>query len=267
MKPTITVITTSYNQAEYIGECIESLQKQTFTNWEQIIIDDGSTDNTKEVVEKYQQSDSRIKFIRKEHGGVARLIESYDIGLCKSKGDYIAILEADDWSEPDRFGRQLQYFNYKNTVLVYGKASATDGRIVPTIRPDLMSEEKMLREMFLGCHIPALTVMIKKEALVKSGGFKTHNGLGGVDYPTWLSVLPYGEFIFLNTILSNWRIHNNNLSRKQGNKIKQVFDCGYKWYKKMPSEVKCKVGLSDIQMYSVNRFRLLKSLAVYYKGR
>lgn len=63
------------------------------------------------------------------------------------------------------------------------------------------------------------------------------------------------------------RKHGNNISARQSNKIKEVFDCGYNYYKTMPKEFKKKVGMSDTTMYAVNRYRLLKSLAIYYKGR
>jgi hypothetical protein len=63
------------------------------------------------------------------------------------------------------------------------------------------------------------------------------------------------------------RKHGNNLSLRQSNKIKEVFDCGYFWYKQTPEKFKKKVGLLDAQMYLVNRFRLLKSLVIYYKSK
>lgn len=260
MNPKVTVITTSYNQADYIGECIESLINQTFQEWEQIIVDDGSNDNTVDIIHYYKKQDKRIRLMQKEHGGVEKLAESYNLALQKSKGEYIAILEADDVAMPDRLEKSVWHFNCRNTILVYGKAQifGEAGGTVPEKRIDLLAEENMLKEMFLGCHIPALTVMVRKDVLIKNGGFKKHKNLGGVDYATWLSLLPYGEFVFINTILSKWRKHGNNISARQSNKIKEVFDCGYHWYKQTPNEFKKKVGLSDTTMYVVNRFRLLK---------
>jgi glycosyltransferase involved in cell wall biosynthesis len=269
MNPKVTVITTSYNQADYIGECIESLINQTFQEWEQIIVDDGSNDNTIDIIHYYKKQDKRIRLIQKEHGGIEKLADSYNLALQKSRGEYIAILEADDLAVPDRLERSVWHFNYKDTVLVYGKAQefGVSSKIIPEKRIDLLPEEYMLKEMFLGCHIPALTVMVRKDILIHTGGFKTYKNLGGVDYATWLSLLPYGEFIFLNTTISKWRKHGDNLSSQQSNKIKEVFDCGYHYYKTMPKEFKKKVGLSDTQMYVVNRYRLLRSLIIYYKGR
>lgn len=269
MKPKVTVITTSYNQADYIGECIESLINQTFQDWEQVIVDDGSNDNTVDIIHYYKKQDKRIRLIQKEHGGIEKLAESYNLALQKARGEYIAILEADDLAIPDRLERSIWHFNYKNTILVYGKAQefGVSSNIIPEKRIDLLQGEYMLKEMFLGCHIPALTVMVRKDALIQVGGFKTYKNLGGVDYATWLSLLPYGEFIFLNAVLSKWRMHDGNLSKSQSNKIKEVFDCGYFWYKRMPKEFKKKVGMNDWQMYILNRYRMLKSFLVYHKNK
>lgn len=193
----------------------------------------------------------------------------YNFALGKASGDYIAVLEGEDTTESDRFERELWHFNYKDTVLVYGKAQrfGNDFNTVPTIRPDSLSEQTMLKEMFLGCHIPMLTVMMRKDILIKAGGFKSYGTLIGADYATWLSLLPYGEFIFLNAVLSKWRMHDGNLSKSQSNKIKEVFDCGYFWYKRMPKEFKKKVGMNDWQMYILNRYRMLKSFLIYYKNK
>jgi len=162
----------------------------------------------------------------------------------------------------------------ENNYVVYALKKNTsdidaqdDFNTVPTIRPDSLSEQTMLKEMFLGCHIPMLTVMMRKDILIKAGGFKSYGTLIGADYATWLSLLPYGEFIFLNAVLSKWRMHDGNLSKSQSNKIKEVFDCGYFWYKRMPKEFKKKVGMNDWQMYILNRYRMLKSFLIYYKNK
>jgi len=269
MNQKVTLITTTYNQEKYIGECIESVQNQTHKKWEMIILDDGSTDGTVYTAEQYAKCDKRIKVYKFKHIGAGDLHNKYNFALGKASGDYIAVLEGEDTTESDRFERELWHFNYKDTVLVYGKAQrfGNDFNTVPTIRPDSLSEQTMLKEMFLGCHIPMLTVMMRKDILIKAGGFKSYGTLIGADYATWLSLLPYGEFIFLNAVLSKWRMHDGNLSKSQSNKIKEVFDCGYFWYKRMPKEFKKKVGMNDWQMYILNRYRMLKSFLIYYKNK
>src|SRR5438105_12267227 len=84
----------TFNSAAYIGESIESVIGQSFSSWELLIQDDGSTDATAEIVGRYR--DSRIRYERQEHLGIWRLPETYNRALMRSRGRYVAILESDD---------------------------------------------------------------------------------------------------------------------------------------------------------------------------
>ncbi len=92
--PLVSIITPTYNHEKFIGTCIESVLKQTYQNWEMIIIDDGSTDKTGVVVAKYD--DDRIKYVKQENLGIWKLSETYNKALDMSMGDLVAILEGDD---------------------------------------------------------------------------------------------------------------------------------------------------------------------------
>ena len=98
--PTVSVITVTYNQSSFIGKCIESVLAQTSPDWEQIILDDGSTDATAETVEQYCLKDARITFVQHEHVGIYRMSELYNMGLAASEGKLIAVLEGDDYWPP-----------------------------------------------------------------------------------------------------------------------------------------------------------------------
>ena len=89
----VSIITPTYNHEKYIEDCIKSVLKQTYEDWEMIIIDDASTDNTVKIAEKYEKEDSRIKLIaHEENYGPYRLYETYNEAFNKSKGQFIAIL-------------------------------------------------------------------------------------------------------------------------------------------------------------------------------
>src|SRR5688500_377534 len=92
--PLVTIVTPAYNQKRYIAECVESVLAQTYPHWEQIVVDDGSTDGTPEIVESYR--DPRIRCIRLPHRGLAALGESYNTALAAARGELVAILEGDD---------------------------------------------------------------------------------------------------------------------------------------------------------------------------
>lgn len=104
MYPSISIIVPVYNAQYYVQECIEGVIKQSFTNWELILINDGSTDSSREICEKYIQEDSRIKLINKDNSGVSA---SRNIGLDLAQGEYIIFLDADDYWYDDTILNKL----------------------------------------------------------------------------------------------------------------------------------------------------------------
>ena len=96
MEDLISVIIPVYNVEKYLPECIESVLKQTHTNLEIILVDDGSPDNSPQICDEYAQKDSRIKVIHKENGGVS---SARNEGLKIAKGEWISFIDADDWVE------------------------------------------------------------------------------------------------------------------------------------------------------------------------
>ena len=106
-KGLISVITPTYNCANFIGETIESVQAQTYQQWEMIIVDDRSTDNTKEIVEEYVKADDRIKYTCLEENSGAAVARTTAMEL--ANGEYMAFLDSDDiWSE-DKLEKQLSF--------------------------------------------------------------------------------------------------------------------------------------------------------------
>src|ERR1700747_2868947 len=116
--PLLTIITPTYNHQDYIGQCVESVLTQTYSNWEQIIIDDGSTDNTAVVVQGI--TDPRIYFHRQASRGIRVLAHTYNHALSLAKGEIIAILEGDDFWPPDKLSALVPFFADEEIVLAYG---------------------------------------------------------------------------------------------------------------------------------------------------
>ena len=112
----ISIITPCYNAAPYIATTIKSVQQQTFTGWEMIVVDDGSTDDSAEIVRQISQQDSRIKLVQKENGGSA---SARKIGLSLAKGEYIQFLDADDLWRSDKLKKQIELIKKENAVFVY----------------------------------------------------------------------------------------------------------------------------------------------------
>jgi len=248
----VTIITTAYNQANLIEKCIRSVICQTYTDWEQIIVDDGSTDNTEEIVRPFLK-DSRIRYIKKEHEGIMKLKNAYDIAMKLSNGEFVAILEADDYWPKDKLEIQIEEFKDPEVVLSWGSILEVDleGNILketPDIKYTKFKQIEGKRELFFNNYIPAISVMIRKEKLLEAGGFRQEDFFC-IDYPTWLSLVPYGKFKYLaDTILGYWVKHGNNISTKY-NKSYEKFEISYKMFKKMPKENRRELAPNDIWIW------------------
>lgn len=115
--PTISVVIPCYNQAKYLSETLDSLLKQSFKNWEGIIVNDGSPDNTEEIAMLYLEKDTRFRYIAKVNGGLS---SARNCGINSAKGEYILPLDSDDILEPTYLEKALNVFlEVPETTLVY----------------------------------------------------------------------------------------------------------------------------------------------------
>jgi len=120
--PLISVIIPCHNYGRYVGEALDSVRNQTYPHWEVIVIDDGSSDDTRKIVAQYCQSDSRISYHYQDKQGVSA---ARNAGFAIAVGDYIQLLDADDLLAERKFEVQLELFeNYPLAALVYGDAYA-----------------------------------------------------------------------------------------------------------------------------------------------
>lgn len=116
--PAASIITPPYHHAPFLAQCIESVLGQTFQSWEQIIIDDGSTDGTGDVAQRYR--DPRVRYVRQRNLGLARLPETDNRALSLCRTSLIAILEGDDYWPPDKLEALVPAFEDPAVVLAYG---------------------------------------------------------------------------------------------------------------------------------------------------
>lgn len=225
MMPRISIITPTYNHERYIHECIESVLNQSYPNWEMIIVDDGSTDATPAVINRYR--DARITYIRKDHQGIANLGESYNEALQRSKGELILILEGDDYIPVNRLEKQWPSFEKQDVVLSHGKYGYVFGdRLIVYPSPFKMDDLRnrpvgsALRIFLQGFNpIGTQSVMIRKSTLLEIGGFTQPSYLPLVDYPTWMKLALKGTFEFIPEVLGFWRRHPNSITINQSDQI------------------------------------------------
>jgi glycosyltransferase involved in cell wall biosynthesis len=227
--PKVSIISPTYNHEKFIAECIKSVLSQTYKYWEMIIIDDGSTDNTQEIIQQYH--DPRIIYLRKEHRGINYLGENYNHALQISRGELILILEGDDYIPAHRLKVQKPVFENKQVVLSHGKyAYVFDDRVV--VYPNLFKTDELgnrpigsaLKIFLQGFNpIGSQSVMIRKSALLDIGGFTQPKCLPLVDYPTWMKLALNGTFEYIPEVLGFWRRHPQSVTINRNEQIFKGF--------------------------------------------
>lgn len=197
-----------FNAEPYIEESVQSILNQTFEDFELLVIDDGSTDNSLEIVESIP--DPRIRIIRNEVN--KGLIYSLNLGVKLAEGEYIARMDADDISTPDRFAKQVSFLDNNPNVGIVGSNfrffDATDGvHVHPEKSQDIIDSLLMV-----GCVIGHPTVMVRKRILDKVEGPYEPEYKFAEDYRLWSRFIGKTEFHNIQEILLNYRIHDGQVS-------------------------------------------------------
>lgn len=263
--PRVSIITPTYNQERFIGQCIESVLAQTYLHWEQIIIDDGSTDKTGEIIAQYK--DERIKYIRQDNVGIWRLGETYNKALKISQGELIAVLEGDDFWPAWKLERQIAVFEREKVVLSFGKAAVTNsqGKTVYISSENLKwfrgrKKEEILRKLLLQNFIPACTAMCRKDALLSIGGFQQPEDVPYVDYPTWLELCLVGEIQPVDEICGYWRRHRRQMSAVLTPEMTRAHNkCCLDFFEHLPQELKQLMRLSTDELFNVCQYNVASS--------
>jgi len=206
MSPKISVIMSVYNGACYLKKSVESVLNQTLSNFEFIIIDDGSTDTTWEILSEYAQQDQRIRLFKNADN--IGLTKSLNRGIAQSREAYIARQDADDISLPQRFERQIKVlYEHPEVVLVSSDVECIDskGQVVGGFQraesPDIVAWH-LLFYNHVGAHSQ---VMFRREPAISSGGYSEHQ-LYAQDYEFWLRLVQIGNFMILPEVLIQYRI-------------------------------------------------------------
>lgn len=214
--PTITVIMPIYNCDLYVKEAIDSILNQTFSDFEFIIIDDASTDNTVSIVKKY--NDLRIKLIEKEKN--SGYTNSLNYGLSIAKGEYIARMDGDDISFPERFEKQIDFLDKNLDVVVCGsffKIIGTD-----KIYAVCENHEEIKLAMLQECPMGHPTVMMRKKIFQEYNLIYDRSKEPAEDYDLWTRLVFLGKLHNLQEVLLNYRMHNSQVSNKRNNEQKKA---------------------------------------------
>lgn len=220
--PLISVLISSYNTAAYIKAAINSILSQTYSNWELLIADDGSKDNTKEIINQYK--DPRIKtYHNSENFG--------KIATCNKllefvRGDIITIHDADDWSEPERFVLAVEYFNKNQNwgaLASYSRYVNHQNQKILRIRTPEFSQEQIKSEILKHNIFDGASLFVKKSVIDDIGFTRSFfNRTGGEDYDFICRIAEKYEIGIIPIILYNVNVTPNSFSRSIGPPEKQI---------------------------------------------
>ena len=220
-QPLVSVIIPCYNGEKFIGEAIESVINQTYKNWELIIVDDGSTDNSKIIIKQYC-SDERIRYIQhKKNKGIPA---TRNTGIKASKGEYIALLDQDDKWVYDKLTVQLKEFNktgpeigllFGNIKVFNSEKNEIKKADSLKIKLEQLNRQEIIKLLFFNNFIPSITVMFKRECIKEVGSFDENITWGGDDHDLWLRLANKFKFAYINKVLGIRRLHDNNYSRTE----------------------------------------------------
>ena len=213
--PKISVVMPAYNAEKYIGESIESILNQTFTDFEFIIIDDGSTDRTAEIIKSY--NDKRIKYVKNEIN--SGIVFSLNRGLDLAQGKYIARMDADDIAMKERFDKQLNYMEHNSCIAVVGSNINMFGEDIET-KTFLFDTDCRIAKanlIFNSC-LAHPTALIRK-SILDDNNLKYNPDFNGFeDYELWWRIAKVSEISVLDDILLNYRIHKMQITQTYSQK-------------------------------------------------
>jgi glycosyltransferase involved in cell wall biosynthesis len=214
IKSQISIITLTKNRAGFISKAIESVQKQSFTNWKLLIIDNGSNDNTEQIVQGFVTRDNRIKYTNSTAKGISI---NRNFGLSLALGKYIAVLDSDDeWIDKNKLQKQFDFLeNNPDYVLIGSNIKIVDEKGNFIKNTDFETEDSNIRNKILKSNqIPHSTVLYRKDIANKIGGYD--NKLSCVeDLDLFLRLGLLGKMKNLKETTTAYTKHSEGISQKR----------------------------------------------------
>ena len=217
MNNLVSIITPSYNSSRFIEECVGSVISQTYDNWELLIVDDYSIDNSLQILKKY--NDKRIQLIELDKNvGAAK---ARNVAIRKAKGKYIAFLDSDDLWEPQKLEKQISFMESEDIAFsfsAYQPMSDDELKLYSIIHaPKIVTYSSYLKKTIIGC----LTVIIDRE---KTDGFEMPKIRSSHDMALWLLIMRRGFDAYgLDENLARYRIVSTSNTANKWRAAKDVW--------------------------------------------
>ncbi len=216
MSEKVSVIIPCYNQAKYLEETLVSVHNQTHTNWECIIVNDGSTDYTKEIAKKWCEIDSRFIYIEKENGGLS---SARNLGLEHAKGKFVQFLDSDDLIKPEKFTAQLKDLVECDISIsdYYSFIDGTNEKAKHRYLSPFLSEDSYKKDIILDWEyrksIPCHSVLFNRKLIIENNLNFNESLPNHEDWVFWVQLFYYSKSIKNNKKkFALYRIHNRSMS-------------------------------------------------------
>lgn len=216
----VSIITPLYNGERFLAQTIESVLAQTYSDWEMLIINDGSTDGSEALALSYAEKDDRIHVYSQPNGGSA---SARNHGIRRAKGRYIALLDSDDLWEPWFIEQQLNLLHHHRCQLVYGAHKRIDENGEEILRPFIPPEKVTYNDMLMTCSITCLTGLYDTKPYGKVFLHEEFRSLRD-DYIYWLEILRKCGVAYGNQgVVGSYRMSDKSVSANKWKVVKPQY--------------------------------------------
>lgn len=227
-KPLVSVIVPCYNHEIYIEQCILSIVNQTYTNIQLIVIDDGSKDNSFDIISGLENKYNFFAEKQQNRGlskTINRALKQY------VEGKYVIIIASDDYMASDRIEKQVKYFEENQQLgFVFGKAHIIDDKGLDLgVIPRVKVPECSFNTLLLNCYVPALTAMINSKVFETVGFYDEDSYIE--DWDMWLRISDKFPFEFVDEYVAYYRLHGTNISSNYDKMFAAKKNIVNKWQK------------------------------------
>jgi glycosyltransferase involved in cell wall biosynthesis len=210
--PRVSVLIGCWNNADTLRQAIDSILAQTAKDLELIVVDDGSTDRTPELVEGVQKTDERVRYLPLAHMGISRSLNN---GLGAARGNYVAFQDADDWSLPERIEREQQQLERRPEVAVVGCRMREVDRRGAVLTPRTTFAAGDVNSVLLSFNpIPNSCAMVRRHAALDAGGFDPRYRYA-MDYDLWLRLAEHHVITTVDQELAVRRMTGSNVAAQR----------------------------------------------------
>ena len=273
-KGLVSIITPVYNGQDFLDRSIKSVLAQTYENWELLLIDDGSSDNSVQII-KYYLEDNRIKLLRNESN--SGIPTTRNKGIENSTGEFIALLDQDDEWLPHKLEKQVNKFLEIDDSfgLIYSNVEVrTDQGILADQKKEIEPEASIqsnLELMLSRNLITSPTAMVKRKALEEVGLFDESIRWGGDDYDLWIRIAHKYKFDYIDEVLCIRHEHQQNYSADKKRMMLKTIDLGEKYVKQFGLDPSLSRKLKSNHYYrygieSIKKLRVLSGLSYVIKS-